>query len=223
MAAPWRRAYAGAAARPSRRRSTFGGPGDALDLAALLVDGDDHRLPQARGPVGRLDRGGHPRAPRGFEPMLSSNRITPASSPSAIAPSRLDGALLPLKPQTTRWPASWRVVRSAAAKRCAAALTLVRSDAPGGGRCRERQRARREQRDSSFPRPHCGVDSTRPRAGAGLPQQPFLRSFLRSLRLACLDFARFSLARSLAHFCFLAALPPDLPAGSATSRSRRSG
>ena len=48
------------AAGPHRGGARLGRPGQALDQAALLVHGDDHRRPQGLGPRGRLKRGGEP-------------------------------------------------------------------------------------------------------------------------------------------------------------------
>ena len=128
MAAPWERAVA-APRRPISAALMLGGPPRRFTWPPSwsIETRTGWRRPAGRSvawiaPVSRCTAL--------FEPMLSSNRITPASSPAAITRSRLAGALLPSNPHTIRCPASWRGVRSAAASGCggcAAALTLVRS------------------------------------------------------------------------------------------------
>ena len=184
---PWERRLLPVAAPWPRARTAPRAP----ISAALMLGGPGMRF--TRPPSWSIETITGWRSPRGrsvawiaavirrtarFEPMLSSNRITPASSPAAITRSKLAGARLPSKPQTIRCPASWRWVRSAAARGCggwAAALTLVGSARPAAASCAPATSAHSAPAIApSFPGVIPGVDSSPPAspsgAGAGHPR-----------------------------------------------------
>ncbi len=138
-------------------------PGQPLDQAALLVGGDQHRLAQTHGPVGRLDRAGQSAHRPRFEPMLSSNRITPGQLARSDRPQQAGGGAPAVEAADDPLAGELAGGEVGGCVRLRRVGCGVDAGAipPGAGHPKHSRAggAQREQSMSSLPRPHCRVDS----------------------------------------------------------------